>query len=99
VLLISSVLATIAGPKSHTTTKNATHVPIRKPMMQSSTTVLPGGPNVWKAIGRKKTLLRPYSHHLLIFILSCRSKFLFKLVFVSHLFYVRKIDVKDTTCY
>lgn len=54
VLLISSVLATIAGPKSPTTTKNAMHVPIRNPMMQSSTTVLPGGPNVWKATGRKE---------------------------------------------
>ena len=53
VLLIFSVLATIAGPKSPTTTKNAIQVPIRNPMMHSSTTVLPGGPNVWKAMRTK----------------------------------------------
>jgi len=54
VLLIFSVLATIPGPKSPTTTKNAMQVPIRNPMMHSSTTVLPGGPNVWKAMRRER---------------------------------------------
>ena len=53
-LLIFSVLATIPGPKSPTTTKNAMQVPIRNPMMHNSTTVLPGGPNVWKAMRERE---------------------------------------------
>jgi len=64
VLLIFSVLATIPGPKSPTTTKNAMQVPIRNPMMHSSTIVLPGGPNVWKATRtKKKELYWHQSHH------------------------------------
>lgn len=56
VLLIFSVLATIAGPKSPTTTKNAMQVPIRNPMTHNSTTVLPDGPNVWKATREIKVI-------------------------------------------
>lgn len=58
-LLIFSVLAAIAGPKSPTTTKNAMQVPIRNPMMHNSTIVLPDGPNVWKATRKIKVTFTP----------------------------------------
>ena len=40
---------TIGGAKSPITTKKAVHVPIRKPIILTSTHSLPAGPNVWKA--------------------------------------------------
>lgn len=40
----------ISGPKSPTTTKNAITVPIRKPMIPSSTNSFPVEPRAWNAV-------------------------------------------------
>lgn len=44
-----NILETICGPRSPTTTKYAMHVPIRKPIIPSSTANLPADPNTWNA--------------------------------------------------
>ena len=43
------MLPTMGGAKSPMTTKKAVQVPMRKPIILTSTHNLPAGPNVWKA--------------------------------------------------
>lgn len=47
--LILNIFAMICGPRSPTTTKYAMQVPIKKPIMPTSTANLPAGPNTWNA--------------------------------------------------
>lgn len=51
-----NIFETICGPRSPITTKYAIQVPIRYPMMQSSTNNFPGGPKAYSAV-RKSGLV------------------------------------------